>query len=131
MLPSVDLCNSCLWDGIAVQCSCSCGGCAVSLGHSIAKLCCVLPAVLRAPRCRHTVCLEHKLVQSLVAIGTAITVVGCVHNSCAVQRYRMLERCSAVDNDLMTPSFKLKRPQLQKHYQKQIDEMYKEAKKGM
>lgn len=37
----------------------------------------------------------------------------------------------AVDNDLMTPSFKLKRPQLQKHYQKQIDEMYKEAKKGM
>lgn len=38
---------------------------------------------------------------------------------------------SAVDNDLMTPSFKLKRPQLQKHYQKQIDEMYTEAKKGM
>ena len=38
---------------------------------------------------------------------------------------------SAVDNDLMTPSFKLKRPQLQKHYQKQIDEMYKEAKKGL
>ncbi len=38
---------------------------------------------------------------------------------------------TAVDNDLMTPSFKLKRPQLQKHYQKQIDEMYKEAKKGM
>ncbi len=38
---------------------------------------------------------------------------------------------TAVDNDLMTPSFKLKRPQLQKHYQKQIDEMYKEAKRGM
>ena len=38
---------------------------------------------------------------------------------------------AAVDNDLMTPSFKLKRPQLQKHYQKKIDEMYKEAKKGM
>ncbi len=38
---------------------------------------------------------------------------------------------ATVDNDLMTPSFKLKRPQLQKHYQKQIDEMYKEAKKGM
>lgn len=37
----------------------------------------------------------------------------------------------AVDNDLMTPSFKLKRPQLQKHYQKQIDQMYKDAKKGM
>ena len=36
----------------------------------------------------------------------------------------------AVDNDLMTPSFKLKRPQLQKHYQKQIDQMYKDAKKG-
>ena len=43
----------------------------------------------------------------------------------------MLMFGTAVDNDLMTPSFKLKRPQLQKHYQKQIDEMYKEAKKGM
>jgi len=41
------------------------------------------------------------------------------------------EEAWSVDNDLMTPSFKLKRPQLQKHYQKQIDEMYKEAKKGM
>lgn len=38
---------------------------------------------------------------------------------------------AAVDNDLMTPSFKLKRPQLQKHYQKEIDQMYKDAKKGM
>ncbi|KAK9821083.1 hypothetical protein WJX74_009888 [Apatococcus lobatus] len=35
----------------------------------------------------------------------------------------------SVENDLMTPSFKLKRPQLQKHYQKLIDEMYKKAKK--
>lgn len=41
------------------------------------------------------------------------------------------EEAWSVDNDLMTPSFKLKRPQLQKHYQKKIDEMYKEAKKGM
>ena len=29
----------------------------------------------------------------------------------------------------MTPSFKLKRPQLQKHYQKHIDDMYKSGKK--
>lgn len=31
----------------------------------------------------------------------------------------------SVDNDCMTPSFKLKRPQLQKRYQKEIDAMYK------
>lgn len=36
----------------------------------------------------------------------------------------------SVDNGLMTPSFKLKRNQLQKHYQKDIDCMYAEAKKS-
>jgi len=30
----------------------------------------------------------------------------------------------SVDNDTMTPTFKLRRPQLQKRFQKQIDEMY-------
>lgn len=35
----------------------------------------------------------------------------------------------SVDNGLMTPSFKLKRNQLQKHYQAEIDRMYAEAKK--
>ena len=30
----------------------------------------------------------------------------------------------SVDNDLMTPTFKLKRPQLQKRYQAQVDAMY-------
>lgn len=34
----------------------------------------------------------------------------------------------SIENDLMTPSMKLKRPQLQKHYQKEIDEMYKKVK---
>jgi long-chain acyl-CoA synthetase len=33
----------------------------------------------------------------------------------------------SVDNDTMTPSMKLKRPQLQKRYQKEIDAMYKQA----
>jgi long-chain acyl-CoA synthetase len=30
----------------------------------------------------------------------------------------------SVDNDLMTPTFKLRRPQLLKYYQKEIDAMY-------
>jgi len=30
-----------------------------------------------------------------------------------------------VDNDMMTPSFKLRRAQILKAYQKQVDEMYK------
>lgn len=57
-----------------------------------------------------------------------------VNPCCALKELQAMQNLTfgtAVDNDLMTPSFKLKRPQLQKHYQKQIDEMYKEAKKGM
>jgi len=34
-----------------------------------------------------------------------------------------------VERDLMTPTFKLKRPQLLKYYQKHVDEMYASLKK--
>jgi len=36
----------------------------------------------------------------------------------------------SVDNELLTPTFKLKRPQLQKKYQKEIDAMYTQIKAG-
>lgn len=34
----------------------------------------------------------------------------------------------SIENDLMTPSMKLKRPQLKERFQKDIDEMYKQLK---
>ena len=37
----------------------------------------------------------------------------------------------SIDNDLMTPSMKLKRPQLQARFQPQIDEMYREIKAAL
>ncbi|PNX72751.1 long chain acyl-CoA synthetase 2-like protein, partial [Trifolium pratense] len=36
-----------------------------------------------------------------------------------------------IERDLVTPTFKLKRPQLLKYYKDQIDELYKEAKRTM
>ena len=56
------------------------------------------------------------------------------------ERLKGFERIPAVvltseqfstDNDLMTPSFKLKRPQLQKHFQKQLDATYEQEKKRL
>ena len=49
-----------------------------------------------------------------------------------VQGYEVVRRVFleaelfSVENDLLTPSFKLKRPQLQKRYQAEIDRMYAE-----
>lgn len=52
-------------------------------------------------------------------------------------RLKGFERIAAVhltaepfstDNNLMTPSFKLKRPQLQKAFQKEIDALYAQLK---
>ncbi|TVU24850.1 hypothetical protein EJB05_27310 [Eragrostis curvula] len=36
----------------------------------------------------------------------------------------------SIEKDLITPTFKLKRPQLLKYYKDRIDQMYKEAKEG-
>ena len=35
----------------------------------------------------------------------------------------------SVEKDLLTPTFKTKRPQLQKYYQKEIEQMYRNGKK--
>ncbi|VAI22555.1 unnamed protein product [Triticum turgidum subsp. durum] len=36
----------------------------------------------------------------------------------------------SIDKDLITPTFKLKRPQLLKHYKDRVDQLYKDAKMG-
>ena len=41
-----------------------------------------------------------------------------------VKEIHLTNDAFTVDNDLMTPTFKLRRVQLLKFYQKQIDEMY-------
>lgn len=57
--------------------------------------------------------------------------------TCRAEKLKGFEICKAivleskqfnVEDDLLTPTFKLKRPQLQKKYQAVIDEMYKELK---
>lgn len=46
-----------------------------------------------------------------------------------VKSLHLVEEHFTVENDLMTPSMKLKRPQLQKAYQKELDAMYVSLKK--
>ncbi|PSC75938.1 acetyl-synthetase [Micractinium conductrix] len=46
----------------------------------------------------------------------------------AIKGVHLSEEHFTIENDLMTPSMKLKRPQLQKQFQPQIDAMYKQLK---
>ena len=46
-----------------------------------------------------------------------------------VRAIRLETELFSVENDLMTPTFKLKRPQLQQKYQSEIDELYAKMKK--
>ena len=55
---------------------------------------------------------------------------------CTLQGYELVKavylesELFAVENELLTPTFKLKRPQLQKKYQGEIDAMYAALKKS-
>ena len=45
-----------------------------------------------------------------------------------VRAVHLDEEQFSVEKDLLTPTFKLKRPQLLKHYQAQVDAMYEKGK---
>ena len=73
------------------------------------------------------------MVQVAAAVCEELNKTGKKENLRGFERIKMVHLDATpwdVDNGFMTPSFKLKRPQLQKHYQKEIDNMYAEAKKG-
>ena len=60
------------------------------------------------------------LLQDLVATGRAEKLKGFE----LIKALHLEPNAFAVEDDLLTPTFKLKRPQLQKKYQKIIDDMY-------
>jgi long-chain acyl-CoA synthetase len=62
--------------------------------------------------------------QELAATGKAKRLKGFE----AIKGVHLVEEQFSIENDLMTPSMKLKRPQLQQRFQKDIDAMYKELK---
>ena len=60
------------------------------------------------------------ILQDLVATGRAEKLKGFE----LIKALHLEPNAFAVEDDLLTPTFKLKRPQLQKKYQKIIDDMY-------
>ena len=81
-------------------------------------------------------CLELRLlwcVQAEKYICEEVNKTGKKHNLRGFERIKAVildTEQFTVENGLQTPSFKLKRPQLQKHYQKQIDKKYADIKKS-
>lgn len=73
-----------------------------------------------AELCKDSRCAEWVLAE-LTAVGKADKLKGFE----MIKAVFVEPEAFSVEADLMTPSFKLKRPQLQKRYQKEIDAMYK------
>jgi long-chain acyl-CoA synthetase len=74
------------------------------------------------------VCANPKAVQYMLQELTATAKAGKLKGFETVRALHLDAELFSVENDLLTPSFKLKRPQLQKKYQKEIDAMYAKMK---
>jgi len=78
------------------------------------------PSLPAAQLCADPRCAEWALAE-LAAVGKADKLRGFE----MVKAVLVEPEAFSVEADLMTPSFKLKRPQLQRRYQREIDAMYK------